>query len=172
MGDIRNKVAENTKLITFDLEDYYVSGQRIQVDISQWLNQGFILREKEFRAALDNHNWEQYQNCYVAVNCSTDAIVPAWAFMLFTVKVTPVCKKVVIGDLEALETSLYEMTLTEIDIEPYKDKFVIIKGCANKPVPQSAYVNITSKLISVAKSVMYGEACSSVPLYRKKINHK
>lgn len=168
MGDIRNKVAENTKLITFDLEDYYVSGQRVQVDISQWLDQGFILREKEFRAALDNHNWEQYQNCYVAVNCSTDAIVPAWAFMLFTVKIAPFSKKVVIGELEDLETSLYETAITTIDLAPYHEKFVIIKGCAHKPVPQSAYVNITSKLITVAKSVMYGEACSSVPLYRKK----
>lgn len=168
MGDIRNKVAENTKLITFDLEDYYVSGTRVQVDISQWLDQGFILREKEFRTSLESHNWEQYHGCYVAVNCSTDAIVPAWAYMLFTVKVASFAKKVVIGNLEALETSLYETIITGIDIETYKEKFVIIKGCANKPVPQSAYVNITNKLITVAKSVMYGEACSSVPLYRKK----
>ncbi|MGB1268815.1 MAG: DUF2480 family protein [Flavobacteriaceae bacterium] len=168
MGEIRNKVTENTKLITFDLEDYYIPGKRVQVDISQWLDQGFILREKEFRAALDAYNWEQYQECYVAVNCSTDAIVPAWAFMLFTVKVAPFAKNVVIGDLEALETSLYTSEIKNIDLEPYKDKFVIIKGCANKPVPQSAYVNITSRLITVAKSVMYGEACSSVPLYRKK----
>jgi hypothetical protein len=168
MGDIRNKVAENTKLITFDLEDYYVSGKRIQVDISQWLDQGFILREKEFRAALDMHDWEQYQDCYVAVNCSTDAIIPAWAFMLFTVKITSFAKKVIIGNLEDLETSLYEIAIMGIDVTAYQDKFVIIKGCANKPVPQSAYVNITSKLITVAKSVMYGEACSSVPLFRKK----
>jgi hypothetical protein len=168
MEEIRNKVAENTKLITFDLEDYYVSGKRIQVDISQWLDQGFILREKEFRAALDNYNWEQYQECYIAVNCSTDAIVPAWAFMLFTVKAVPFAKKVVIGELEDLETSLYETAIAAIDVAPYQDKFVIIKGCAHKPVPQSAYVNVTSKLITVAKSVMYGEACSSVPLYRKK----
>lgn len=168
MGEIRNKVAENTSLITFNLEDYYVSGKRIQVDISQWLDQGFILREKEFRSHLDAHNWEQYQNSYVAVNCSTDAIIPAWAYMLFTVKAAPFCKKVVIGDLEALETSLYESVITKIDVTPYQDKFVIIKGCANKPVPQSAYTNITAKLITVAKSVMYGEACSSVPLFKIK----
>ncbi len=168
MGEIRNKVAENTKLVTFDLEDYYIIGNRVQVDISQWLDQGFILREKEFRAALDAHNWEQYQDYYVAVNCSTEAIIPAWAFMLFTVKATTFAKKVIIGDLEALETSLYNSEIEGLDVEPYKDKFVIIKGCANKPVPQSAYVNITSKLITVAKSIMYGEACSSVPLYRKK----
>jgi len=167
-GEIKNKVAENTNLITFNLEDYYVAGNRIQVDISQWLDQRFILREKEFRASLDNHDWEQYKGCYVAVHCSTDAIVPAWAFMLFVVKINPFVKKVVIGGLEALETSLYDKILSNLDLLPYEDKFVIIKGCSNKPVPQSAYLNITSKLISVAKSVMYGEACSSVPLYRRK----
>jgi len=167
-GEIKNKVAENTKLITFDLEDYYVAGNRIQVDISQWLDQGFILREKEFRTSLENHDWEQYNDAYVAVHCSTDAIVPAWAFMLFVVKISPYVKKVVVGDLEALETLLYEEVLITIDLSKYQDKFVIIKGCSNKPVPQSAYLNITNKLISVSKSVMYGEACSSVPLYRRK----
>jgi len=166
-GEIKNKVAENTNLITFDLEDYYIAGNRIQVDISQWLDQGFILREKEFRAGLENHDWEQYQDSYVAVNCSTEAIVPAWAFMLFVVKINSFSKKVVIGNLETLETSLYNEVLASIDLSIYQDKFVIIKGCSNKPVPQSAYLNITSKLISVAKSVMYGEACSSVPLYKK-----
>jgi len=167
-GEIKNKVAENTNLITFDLEDYYVAGNRIQVDISQWLDQGFILREKEFRASLDNHDWEQYKDSYVAVHCSTDAIVPAWAFMLFVVRISPFVKKVVIGGLEALEISLYDEVLATIDILPYQDKFVIIKGCSNKPVPQSAYLNITNRLIGVSKSVMYGEACSSVPLYRRK----
>jgi len=167
-GEIKNKVAENTNLITFDLEDYYVAGNRIQVDISQWLDQGFILREKEFRASLDNHDWEQYKDSYVAVHCSTDAIVPVWAFMLFVVRISPFVKKVVIGGLEALEISLYDEVLATIDILPYQDKFVIIKGCSNKPVPQSAYLNITNRLIGVSKSVMYGEACSSVPLYRRK----
>ena len=166
--EIKNKVAENTNLITFNLEDYYVDGNRIQVDISQWLDQGFILREKEFRTSLDNHDWEQYKGGYVAVHCSTDAIVPAWAFMLFVVKISPFVEKIVIGDFETLNTSLYEEVLLTIDLSAYKDKFVIIKGCSNKPVPQSAYLNITNKLIGVAKSVMYGEACSSVPLYRRK----
>lgn len=167
-GEIKNKVAENTNLITFDLEDYYVNGNRIQVDISQWLDQGFILREKNFRTSLDNHDWDQYKNAYVAVHCSTDAIVPAWAFMLFVVKISPFVEKIVIGDLETLETSLYNEVLATIDVLPYQDKFVIIKGCSNKPVPQSAYLNITNRLIGVSKSVMYGEACSAVPLYRRK----
>jgi len=167
-GEIKNKVAENTKLLTFDLEDYYVEGNRIKLDISQWLDQGFILREKEFRASLDNHNWEQYEGSYVAVYCSMDAIVPAWAYMLIVVKITPFIEKIVIGNFETLETSLYEEALSNIDLSAYKNKYVIIKGCANKPVPQSAYLSITSKLVDVAKSVMYGEACSSVPLYKNK----
>lgn len=168
MDEIRNKVAENTNLLTFDLEDYYTSGQRIQVDVSQWLDQGFILREKEFRTSLEAHDWQQYKNTYVAVSCSTDAIIPGWATMLLIVKLSPFVEKVVIGDFEVLETDLYNETLENIDLSNYKDKYVIIKGCANKPVPQSAYAKITSKLIEISKSVMYGEACSSVPLFKRK----
>jgi len=167
-GEIKNRVAENTNLITFDLEDYYVEGKRVQIDISTWLDQGFILREKDFRASLENYNWEKYSGMYVAVYCSTDAIVPGWAFMLLTVKLVPFVEKIVIGDLGVLETALYAEVLEKIDLSIYKNKYVIIKGCANKPVPQSAYLNITNKLIKVVKSLMYGEACSSVPLFRKK----
>ena len=167
-GEIRNKVSENTKLITFNLEDYYQDGKRVKIDISQWLDQGFILREKDFRESLESHNWEQYKDTYVAVYCSTDAIVPGWAFMLLIVKLNPYVNNAVIGDLEVLETALYTQFLDKVDLSTYKDKFVIIKGCANKPVPQSAYLMITNKLVGVAKSIMYGEACSSVPLYRKK----
>ena len=166
-GEIRNKVAENTKLVTFDLEDYYQEGKRLKIDISQWLDQGFILREKEFRKNLEEFNWEQFNGAYVIVFCSTDAIVPGWAYMLLMVKLNPFAKHVVKGSLETLETALYNNILDTLDLSAYKDKFVIIKGCANKPVPQSAYINITNKLIGVAKSIMYGEACSSVPLYKK-----
>ena len=167
-GEIRNKVAENTKLVTFDLEDYYQEGKRVVIDISQWLDQGFILREKDFRKKLDDYNWGQFKDVYVAIYCSTDAIVPGWAYMLLMVKLSSYVKHAVIGNLEVLETALYNSVLETIDMTVYQDKFVIIKGCANKPVPQSAYINITNKLIDIAKSVMYGEACSSVPLYRKK----
>lgn len=167
-NEIRNRVTENTKLVTFDLEDYYKEGERIHVDIAQWLDQGFILREKEFRTSLDNHNWEQYKNAYVSVDCSTDAIIPAWAYMLFVVKTEPFVEKVVIGGQQELETSIYQEVLSELDLSDYKDKFVIIKGCANKPVPQSAYLYMTNRLVKVAKSVMYGEACSSVPLFKRK----
>ena len=165
---IRNRVAENTKLITFNLEDYYVEGNRVVIDIAQWLDQGFILREKNFRESLDNHNWEQYKNSYVAIHCSTDAIIPAWAFMLVVVKIKPFIEKIVKGDLQDLETNLYESILHQLDLSEYSNKMVIIKGCSSKPVPESAYLTITSLLLPIAKSVMYGEACSSVPLYKQK----
>lgn len=166
--EIRNKVAENTKLTTFNLEDYYTEGSRVQIDLSEWLDQGIVLREKAFRASLKNHNWQQYSNTFVAIHCSTDAIVPAWAYMLVSIHCSPFATKIIQGTLLDLETMLYHETLTGLDLSFYKDKLVIVKGCAQKPVPQSAYVAIANALIPVAKSVMYGEACSAVPLFKKK----
>ncbi len=167
MTDIKNRVAES-KLITFDLEDLYQEGRREVLDIKDWLYEGFILREKEFRAHLENADWAQYQDAYVALTCSTDAIVPGWAFMLVTSKLTPFTKKVVIGDLETLETALYQEQLSQLDLEPFTNKPVIIKGCSNKPVPENAYILAMTQIQKVAKSVMYGEACSAVPLYKRK----
>jgi len=105
--EIINKVAQS-KLITFDLEDYYPKGKRIVLDIKDWLFEGFILREKEFRAHINEHNWEQYKDGYVALTCSTDAIVPGWAYMLVTTKLQPFVMKTVLGDLEDLETAIYQ----------------------------------------------------------------
>lgn len=165
--EIINRVSQS-KLITFDLEDYYPEGKRIVLDIKDWLFEGFILREKEFRNHVSDHNWEQYKNTFVALNCSTDAIIPGWANMLIASNLQPFAKKVIVGNLEQLETSLYQSAIEKIDITPFQDKLVIIKGCSNKPVPPNAYLWITSKIQSVAKSVMYGEACSSVPLFKRK----
>lgn len=165
--EIVNRVAQS-QLLTLDLEDYYPEGKRVVLDIKDWLHEGFILREKEFRNHVDKHNWEQYKDSFVALNCSTEAIVPGWANMLLASKLQPFAKKVVVGDLEQLETAIYQATIEDIDVSPFQDKPVIIKGCANKPVPPNAYLWITSKIQTVAKSVMYGEACSSVPLYKKK----
>lgn len=164
--EIINRVA-NSALEVFDLEDYYPKGQRIALDISQWLFEGFLLREKDFREQLKNHDWSQYQNAYVAVHCSTDAIIPAWASILVTVHLTPFAKKIVDGKLEAIDIALYEEILPTLDYSVYQDKPVIIKGCSKKPVPMSAYVLAAQKLQPVAKSIMYGEACSAVPLYKK-----
>ena len=164
--EIINRVA-NSKLITFDLEDLYRPGNRQLVDISQWLDQGFILRESEFRKSIKEHDWSQYTNAFVALHCSTDAIVPAWAYMLVTTHMQGIAKKVITGDLALLETILYTEVIQGIDVTPYENVPVIVKGCSNKPVPENAYLLLIEKLQPVARSVMFGEACSSVPIYKK-----
>ncbi|WP_103866259.1 DUF2480 family protein [Aquimarina sp. I32.4] len=166
--EIINRVANNTKLITFDLEDYYPKGNRILFDIKDWLFEGLVLREKDFRAHVSNHDWNQYQDTYVALYCSTDAIIPGWAYLLLTSSLFPLAKKIVVGTLDNLETMIYSEIIRTLDVSEYQDKFIIIKGCTNKPVPQGAYIDLIQKLQPVAKSIMYGEACSSVPLYKRK----
>ncbi len=163
--EIINRVAKSP-LVVFDLEDYYPSGHRIGIDISVWLWEGFILKEKEFREALQNHNWSQYQDAYTYLYCSTDAIVPGWGYSLIAMYLLPVAKKVVVGTNEDLNNALYQEILPTIDYSQYKDKPVIIKGCAKKPVPANAYILASSYLQPLAKSIMYGEACSAVPLYK------
>ncbi len=165
--EIVNRVA-NSKLITINLEDYYPEGARVLFDVKNWLLEGLVLREKEFRTQVANHNWEQYKNNYVALTCSTDAIIPGWAYMLISIHLENYSKKTIIGNLETLETCIYQEELNKIDISVYKDKPIIIKGCSNKPVPQNAYIMLSSLLKPVAKSIMYGEACSAVPLYKRK----
>lgn len=167
MDEIINKVA-NSSLEVFDLEDYYLDGFRTQIDISQWLFEGFILKEKDFREHLKQHNWAQYKDHFVAIFCSTEAILPAWATVLVTVHLAPFAKKIVNGDLQNLETLLYQETLPNLDYSLYENKSVILKGCSKKPVPISAYVTAVKYLQPFAKSIMYGEACSAVPLYKKK----
>jgi len=167
MTEIVNRVAES-KLITFDLEDLYPKGERVLLDISEWLLEGFLLREKDFRENLKAHDWHRYKDAYVALTCSTDAIIPAWAFMLITAYLTPVAKKTVIGNLTDLETALYREILEKEDFSRYKDQYVIVKGCSKKPVPQDAYIQAVGKLQPLVKNLMYGEACSSVPLFKKK----
>lgn len=167
MDEIINKVA-NSILEVFDLEDFYPSGIRIQLDISQWLEQGFLLKEKDFREVLKNHNWQQYHNQYVAIYCSTDAILPAWATILVTVYLQPFTKKVILGKKEDIDLVLYSEILSQVDYSIYQDKPVILKGCAKKPVPEAAYILAVQQLQNVAKSIMFGEACSAVPLFKRK----
>ena len=165
--EIINRVA-NSKLKVIDLEDYYPEGNRITFDIKDWLLEGLVLREKEFRQYVSEHNWSQYQDSYVALYCSTDAIVPDWAYMLISVQLEDISKLTVIGSSEHLESILYTSIIAELDVSEYKDMPVIIKGCSNKPVPSNALVLLSQKLKPVAKSIMFGEACSSVPLYKRK----
>lgn len=165
-GEIINRVA-NSKLVTVDLEDFYPEGRRVVLDISDWLLEGLVLREKDFRTSVKEHDWSQYENTFVALTCSTDAIIPGWAYMLVSTYLSPVAKKVVVGDLETLETILYTEIIQKLDVSVYEGLPVIIKGCSRKPVPKNAYLQLINRLQPVTKSIMYGEACSSVPLYKR-----
>ncbi|GGC81046.1 hypothetical protein GCM10011508_05500 [Flavobacterium lutivivi] len=166
MDEIINKVA-NSSLEVFDLEDYYPKEISTQIDIAQWLFEGILLKEKDFRESLKNHDWSQYQNHLVAIHCSTDAILPAWASILVTTYVSPFAKKVVLGNINDLYIAFYQDILSKIDYSYYQDKPVILKGCSKKPVPETAYIIAIQELQKVAKSIMYGEACSAVPLFKK-----
>ncbi len=165
--EIINRVA-NSKLVTFDLEDFYPKGERVLFDIKDWLLEGLVLRETVFREKALAHEWNQYQDTFVALTCSTEAIIPAWAYMLLSTYLNPYVKKVVTGDLETLETILYTEIIQKLDISDLQGKPIIVKGCSHKPVPQNAYLLLIEKLQPVAKSILYGEACSSVPLFKNK----
>jgi hypothetical protein len=164
--EIINRVA-NSKLKVIDLEDYYPEGKRVLFDIKDWLYEGLVLREKEFRQNVKTYDWSQYKDNYVALTCSTEAIIPTWAFMLLTINLEPFAKKIVLGNLETLETSIYQDIITNLDVSEFIDKPIIIKGCSNKPVPENAYLMLTNKLKPITKSIMFGEACSAVPLYKR-----
>ena len=164
---ITNKVA-NSGLVTINLEDYFNKGERVLLDIKPWLFMEMILKEKDFREHVRQHNWEQYTGKNVAFFCSADAIIPTWAYMLLAVSIEPFANRYVFGNLDTLNTILYQDALQQINTSDYTDVRVIIKGCSDVPVPVSAYVEITHKLAPFAKSIMYGEACSNVPIYKRK----
>jgi hypothetical protein len=165
--EIINRVA-NSKLINIDLETLYPEGQRILFDIKDWLYEGIILKEKDFRIHVKDHDWSQYQDQYVALTCSEDAIIPSWAYLLLSTELSPYTKKTVVGSLELLETVIFKEVIEHLDISDYTDKPIIIKGCADKPIPASAFTFLIDRLQPVAKTIMYGEACSTVPLYKSK----
>ena len=167
MTEIINRVAKSN-LITIDLEDFYPKGKRHILDISQWLKEGMILIEKEFRKEIDNHNWEQYSKGYLALICSSKAIIPAWAYILMATRSSFYAKKTIAGDIEQLEIVLFRDAISSLDISPYKNQRLVIKGCSSKNIPQDAYVQLVEKIRPVAKSIMYGEPCSTVPIYKKK----
>ena len=165
--EIVNRVA-NSSIVTLDLEDFYPEGKRLALDISQWLLEGIVLREKDFRAYVKEHNWSQYQDCYVALGCSTDAIIPGWAYMLISLELAPYAKKNIVGSLDTLESILYASIIENLNVDAYIGKPIIIKGCTNKPIPENAFVLFSQKLQPIARSIMYGEACSAVPLFKNK----
>jgi len=165
--EIINRI-KNSKLISIDLEDFYPIGERISFDIKDWLFEEAILKEKDFREYVKNHDWSVYKNSFVALHCSVDVIIPSWAFLLVTVNLSQYTNRIVVGDFKTIETVLFNEIISNLDIEQYRDKHVLIKGCSEKPIPETAYVQLAQKLVHVATSVMYGEACSSVPLFKNK----
>jgi hypothetical protein len=163
--EIINKVA-NSGLVTIDLEEFYREGERVLLDIKPLLFQEMILKEKDFREFIKNEDWSKYTDKFVAITCSNDSIVPTWAYMLLSLSLQPFAKKTVFGNLDLLENELFDEALNKMDLSQYKDARVVIKGCSNKPVPINAYVKLCSALKPYAKSMMYGEPCSTVPLYK------
>lgn len=163
---IVNRVAKSP-LITFNLEEYYHQGERVLLDIKDQLYQGMILKEKDFRAWVKEQDWESFKDKNVAVFCSEDAIVPTWAYMLLTIKLAPYANQVTHGSLEDLEKHLFQVALSKVDVEEFRDKKIVIKGCSKYDVPVSAYTEIVRLLAPVADSIMYGEPCSTVPLFKK-----
>jgi hypothetical protein len=164
---IVNKVAESG-LISFDLEEYYPKGEIAVFDLKDYLFMGLILKEKDYRAALLTTDWAQYQDKYVAITCTADAIVPMWANMLAASYLQPVAKDVVFGNEQQLIAIVLTKNLAAVNGEAFTDKRVVVKGCGDVAIPEAAYVEITNKLRPFAKSIMYGEPCSTVPIYKKR----
>lgn len=165
--EIVNRVS-NSQLVTFDLEELYTPGERVLFDMKELLFQELILRESDFRDFIKTHDWSQYQNKLVAITCSADAIVPTWAYMIVASSLQPFATAVVFGSLQDLETHLFEQTLIKIDWQKFEKEKVVVKGCSKFPVPVSAYVLAINKLRPVAQSIMFGEPCSTVPVFKKK----
>lgn len=163
---IVNRVAKSG-LLSLDLEDYYHTGERVVYDLKDNLFMGLILKEKDFREFIKAHDWSQYSDKNVAITCSEDAIVPTWAYMLLAIQLEPYAHMVVFGSLTDLETKLYEVALSKINFQEYEGKRVVVKGCSKVAVPTSAYVEVTRRLRPYAQSIMFGEPCSTVPLYKK-----
>jgi hypothetical protein len=164
---ITNRVS-SSQLITLDLEEFYSPGQRILFDIKDWLFQEQILKEKDFRESVKSHDWSQYQNKYVAITCTADAIVPTWAYILLSISLQPHASFVSFGSLAELEVQLFMKALYKMDWQKFKDAKVVIKGCSKVEVPVAIYVEATNRLRPLATSIMYGEPCSTVPLYKAK----
>lgn len=165
--NITNKVAQSG-LLSFDLAEFYPQGERVLYDIKDNLFHGLMLREKDFREFIKEHNWEQYSGKHVAITCSTDVIVPTWAYMLLANRMAPFAATVVFGSLDLLETILFERALEKLDLEKYRDQRIVIKGCGEIAIPESAFIDLTVRLTAVSKSIMYGEPCSTVPIYKRR----
>ena len=165
---IINKVAESG-LITLDLEQYFPKGETAVFDLKDYLFMGMILKEKDYREALKAKDWSGYKDKNIALVCTADAIIPVWAWMLAATYLQPVAKELVMGDEKELHKTLFLKNLSAININEFEDKRVVIKGCGETPIPDYVYMEITRLLRPVVKSIMYGEPCSTVPVYKRPI---
>lgn len=161
-----NRVAASG-LITLNLEDFFPKAEVVSFDLKDYLFMELILKEKDFRAALKEHNWEQYQGKILLVYCSTDAIIPVWAYMLVSAYATPYAADIFQGEAEDFYKAIFRKALSEINPSEYEQKRIVIKGCSDKPVPPAAYVELTRLLQPYAQSIMYGEPCSTVPIFKR-----
>jgi len=165
--NIINKVSQST-LLSYDLASLHTTGERIVYDIKDNLFHGLMLKEKDFRDFIKENNWAFYKDKNVAIICSSDAIVPTWAYMLLVIKLNPYAKNVFFGNLEQLEIYLYQQAIQNLDLSQFVNQKVVIKGCGDIFVPTTAYIDFTHKITPIVKSVMYGEPCSTVPIYKRK----
>lgn len=161
-----NRVAQSN-LITINLEEYFPKGEIVAFDLKDFLFRGLILKEKDFREALANYDWKTLQDCHLAVFCSADAIIPTWAYMLVVAYAAPIANQVYLGTVDNLLEKHYSVVISTLDLTHLLGQRVVVKGCSNKPVPASAYVDLTKKLQPLAQSIMYGEPCSTVPIFKR-----
>lgn len=166
-SEIVNKV-DQSGLTTIDMEEWYLPGERVVLDMKFLLFQELILKEKDFREFIKNEDWSKYHDKYVAITCSADAIVPTWAFMLLAGALKGHARDFIFGDLRELETYLYRNIFSKVNWQDYESAKVVVKGCSNKPIPEAVYVDLMNNLLPFAKSIMFGEPCSTVPLFKKK----
>lgn len=163
---IVNKIA-NSGLITIDLEQYLPAEEILVFDLKEYLFMGLILKEKDFREALKNLDWSVYQNKNIAITCSADAIIPSWAYMLVVSYLQPIAKEIYTGTKEEMQKHLFLKNLSAINTNEFADQRIVVKGCGDVNIESFAYAEITKVLLPVVKSIMYGEPCSTVPVYKK-----
>lgn len=163
---IINKVAESG-LVSLDLETYIPKEEPAVFDMKDYLFMGLILKEKDFREALKKLDWEIYRDKNIAVTCTADAIIPVWAYMLVAAYLQPIAKEIVLGNEQELYKTIFLKNLAQINVHEFADKRLVIKGCGETPIGDFAYMEITKRLLPVVKSIMYGEPCSTVPVYKK-----
>ena len=164
---IINRVSSSA-LVTFDLEKFYTPGERVLLDIKEQLYEGLILREKDFRQFIRENDWTKYSDKFVAITCSADAIVPTWAFMLLGIALEPHARRFIFGTMEELEIRLFLEALDKVNWSDFNKAKVVVKGCSSIAVPTALYVEVIARIKPFAASIMFGEPCSTVPLFKRK----